>query len=221
MGLFEVADGGTLFLDEVGEMSGAMQSRLLRVLQDGEVRPVGGERSRTVDVRVIAATHRDLEAMVEQGTFREDLYYRLAVVTLALPALRERQEDVGPLVAHFIAKHAPGRRVSIERRALARLTSHPWPGNVRQLENEIRRALVLAEDTIRVDHLSPQLAHEAEGVLDELDLKGQVNKLERRLIRQALDAARGNQTRAARLLGVSRYGLQKMLKRLGEDPTLH
>jgi serine/threonine-protein kinase PknK len=215
LGLFEVADGGTLFLDEIGEMSPPMQARLLRVLQDGEVRPVGSEQARKVRVRVLCATHRDLPAMVADGRFREDLFYRIAVVTVALPALRERPEDIAPLVAHFVAKHAQGRSVEIDRRALAALARHAWPGNVRQLENEIRRALVLGDDVIALEHLSPALLDAGAGAgADPLDMRAQVDQLERRLIRQALDASAGNQTRAARLLGVSRYGLQKMMRRL-------
>ncbi|MGD8858647.1 MAG: sigma 54-interacting transcriptional regulator [Myxococcales bacterium] len=217
-GLFEVADGGTLFLDEIAEMSPAMQTRLLRVLQDGEVRPVGAESSRTVDVRVIAATHRDLEAMVRAGEFREDLYYRLAVVVLELPPLRERPGDVEALARHLLDKHGEGRAVELSPRALAALRAHPWPGNVRQLENELRRALVMAEGRIELEHLSAALQDGDAGEGDSLDLKAQVDRLERRLIREALDAASGNQTRAARMLGVSRYGLQKMIRRLEVDP---
>jgi serine/threonine-protein kinase PknK len=215
LGLFEVADGGTLLLDEIGEMSPAMQARLLRVLQDGEVRPVGGEQSRKVDVRVLCATHRDLEAMVAQGQFREDLYYRLAVVVLTLPPLRDRPEDLAPLIAHFVDKHAQGRAVQIDRRALTLLDRYGWPGNVRQLENEIRRALVLADEVILPEHLSPALL-DATGTAakDPLDLRTQVDHLERKLIRQALESCGGNQSRAARVLGVSRYGLQKMMRRL-------
>jgi transcriptional regulator with GAF, ATPase, and Fis domain len=224
LGLFEVADGGTLLLDEIGEMSPAMQARLLRVLQDGEVRPVGGERVHRVDVRVLAATHRDLEAMVADGSFREDLYYRLAVMTLRLPPLRERPEDIPPLLAHLIDKHAKGRVLEIDKRALAALTAHPWPGNVRQLENEVRRALVLADSIIMPEHLSPGLlAALPSTASDPLDLRAQVDQLERKLIRQALEAAAGNQTRAARILGVSRYGLQKMIRRLelGDEDSLN
>jgi transcriptional regulator with GAF, ATPase, and Fis domain len=222
LGLFEAADGGTLFLDEIAEMSPSMQTRLLRVLQDGEVRPVGGERSRHVDVRLLCATHRDLEARVKDGSFREDLYYRIAVVTLALPPLRERAEDISPLCAHFIDAHAQGRKVVFDPRALAALARYSWPGNVRQLENEIRRALVMAEDRIELAHLSPELTLDAPGAaVDPLDLRAQVDQLERRLIRQALSAAAGNHTRAARSLGVSRYGLQKMIRRLdlGDEPA--
>jgi transcriptional regulator with GAF, ATPase, and Fis domain len=214
LGLFEIADGGTLFLDEIGEMTPAMQARLLRVLENGEVRPVGSDRTKRVHVRVIAATHRDLEAMVKDGSFREDLYYRLSVVTIAVPPLRERPEDIAPLVAHFVDKHAEGKRVSVEQRALSQLTAFRWPGNVRQLENEVRRALVLADDVVGEAHLSPDLVQEPSDDIDELDLKAQVDRLERRLIRRALDTCGGNQTQAARALGVSRYGLQKMLRRL-------
>jgi transcriptional regulator with GAF, ATPase, and Fis domain/tetratricopeptide (TPR) repeat protein/tRNA A37 threonylcarbamoyladenosine biosynthesis protein TsaE len=214
-GLFEIADGGTLFLDEVGEMSEPMQAKLLRVLQDGELRPIGSERARKVDVRVVAATHRDLERMVEEGRFREDLFYRLAVVQIELPPLRERPEDVGPLVAAFLERHAEGRRVRVDRGAMAALRAYAWPGNVRQLENEVRRALVLAEDVIGIEHLSPLVrGDEARADIDELDLKAQIESLERRLIRAALDRTEGNQTRAAELLGVSRFGLAKMMKRL-------
>ncbi len=218
-GLFEIADGGTLFLDEIGEMTPAMQARLLRVLQDGEIRPVGGERGSRVDVRVIAATHRDLEGMVKSGGFREDLYYRLAVVSVALPPLRERGDDIAPLVAHFIAKHAKGKKVRVERRALDRLRAERWPGNVRQLENEMRRALALCDDVIREDSFSfapsagAAMGSDA-GTPAELDLRAQIDALERRLIRRALDDSKGNQTKASELLGVSRFGLQKMQKRL-------
>jgi len=214
-GLFELADGGTLLLDEIGEMPAAMQVRLLRVLQDGEVRPVGSERSRHVDVRVVAATHRDLEAMVRARTFREDLYYRLSVVTVDLPPLRERPEDLAPLVEALLAKHGGGRPVRIDPSTLDALTRCRFPGNVRQLENEIRRALALCGETIGLEHLSASLFGGEAAPADPLDMRAQVDALERRLIRRALEESAGNQTRAARLLGVSRFGLQKMMRRLG------
>jgi len=223
-GLFEAADGGTLLLDEIGEMSPAMQTKLLRVLQEGEVRAVGSERTRKVDVRVIAATHRDLEAMIRAGTFRQDLYYRLAVVSIPVPPLRARPEDIAALVAHFVDKHARGRAVTVDRRALASLQAFPWPGNVRQLENEVQRALLLATDVVRPEHLSAALTDEARGEEGEgaqpgaLDLRGQTDALERRLIRRAL-AEHGTQSAAARALGVSRFGLQKMIRRLGIEVT--
>jgi serine/threonine-protein kinase PknK len=217
-GLFDVADGGTLFLDEIGEMSLGMQTKLLRVLQDGEVRAVGNERVRKVDVRVIGATHRDLSAMVAAGTFREDLFYRLNVVTLSVPALRERPEDIPLLVDHLIRKHAPpDRPAKVTRAALAKLAAYPWPGNVRQLENELRRALVMSDGTIDVADLSADVVRGGPSVAVSggLDLRKRVDALEAELVSEALVKTRGNQTRAAQLLGLSRFGLQKMMKRLG------
>ena len=176
---------------------------------------MGSERSRRVDVRVIAATHRDLEAMVKAGQFREDLYYRLSVVSVDIPPLRERPEDLAPLVEALIAKHGEGRTVRIEPSTLDALARCRFPGNVRQLENEMRRALALCGETIRLEHLSPMLFGRDEEPVDPLDMRAQVDALERRLIRRALEESSGNQTRAARLLGVSRFGLQKMIRRLG------
>ncbi|HEX4353596.1 MAG TPA: sigma 54-interacting transcriptional regulator, partial [Polyangiales bacterium] len=215
IGLFEAADGGTLLLDEIGEMTPSMQARLLRVLQDGEVRPLGSERSVRVDVRVLAATHRDLEQRVADGSFREDLFYRLAVVSVPIPPLRERSEDIIPLVHHFMRKHAPDRDPRIDRRAIDRLLSQRWPGNVRQLENEVRRALVLGGDVLHAEHFGVARPSETAEATPELHLRSRIDDLERRLIRQALELSKGNQTRASELLGVSRFGLQKMLKRLG------
>jgi transcriptional regulator with PAS, ATPase and Fis domain len=219
-GLFEVADHGTFFLDEIAEMSLGMQTKLLRVLQNGEVRPVGSETARFVDVRVIGATHRDLEALVAAGKFREDLYYRLNVVSLRVPTLREREGDVALLVRHFVARYALQRKVTISKAALDALSRYRWPGNIRQLENEVRRALVLADDVVTPDILSPDIAREV-GVGDAasksesaLDLRGRVDALEGELVRAALKRTDGNQTRAAELLGLSRFGLQKMIKRL-------
>jgi len=223
-GLFEVADGGTLFLDEVGEMSPAMQARLLRVLQEGEVRPVGGDRARKVDVRVVAATHRDLAEMVRRGTFREDLFYRLAVVVVVIPPLRDRREDIPALVAHFLDARTPP--VSIDRRALTRLVEAPWPGNIRQLQNELARAAVLADGIIRVEDLSAAFLADRGTTpetsdadpADALHLRRAVGSIERDLVERALRSHGGNQSRAARDLGLSRFGLQKKLKRLGIDP---
>ncbi|HUS63006.1 MAG TPA: sigma 54-interacting transcriptional regulator [Kofleriaceae bacterium] len=219
-GLFEVASGGTLFLDEVGEMPASMQVKLLRVLQSGEFRRVGGERTLKVDVRVLVASNRDLQQMVDEGQFREDLFYRLNVVRVALPPLRERRDDVPLLVEHFLAKHAeasgqPPRRIA--RAALQKLVGYRWPGNVRELENEILRAAALGGETLTVADLSPQVsAGEPEAAFDspnDLALKKRVERLERTLLREALSRADGNQSQAARLLGLSRYGLQKKLKR--------
>jgi transcriptional regulator with PAS, ATPase and Fis domain len=216
VGLFEAADGGTLFLDEVGEMSPAMQVRLLRVLSDGEVRPVGSNRSRRVDVRLVTASHRDLEKMVETGGFREDLFFRIAVVRLDLPPLRERTLDIPRLVAHFVEKHGQAG-ATMTRAAMDLLLAHPFPGNVRELENEVHRALVLSDGEIHPEHLSANLRARADEVSLENPrrLRGQIDALERRLIREALTLHRGNQSQAAKTLGVSRYGLQKMITRLG------
>jgi len=221
-GLFEVADGGTLFLDEVGEMSPAMQGKLLRILQTGELRRVGAERTRKVDVRIIAATNRDLGRMVEEGKFRQDLFFRLSVARIALPPLRERREDIPAIVEHLLSKVAgsePPKRVVPA--ALARLAAYRWPGNVRELENELMRALAFCGDSITVADLSPHVAGEAEAALttledpDSLALRPRVERLERALLKEALSHSAGNQTRAAEALGLSRFGLQKKLRRYG------
>jgi transcriptional regulator with GAF, ATPase, and Fis domain/tetratricopeptide (TPR) repeat protein len=218
IGLFESAHGGTLFLDEIGEMSLGMQSKLLRTLQDGEVHPVGSSRSRKVDVRVIAATHRDLATLVKEARFREDLMYRLNVIAIPVPSLRERREDIEVLARHFVARHSMGRKVRITPEAMARLAAHDWPGNVRQLENEMRRALVLCDEVIRPEHLSAEVAAQARGArATGLDLRSRVDDLEKQLVGEALGRTRGNQTQAAKLLGLSRFGLQKMIRRLGVD----
>jgi transcriptional regulator with PAS, ATPase and Fis domain len=215
-GLFEVADRGTLFLDELGEMSPALQAKLLRVLQEGEFRPLGSERSRKVDVRVIAATRADLAARVRAGSFREDLYYRLAVVTLELPPLAARREDIPLLVRHFLNKHqSKGQKVTLSAGALRAFVERAYPGNVRQLENEVRRALALCEDgRIEASDLpgDPRQEAPSEGP-SGLNLHVQVDALSARLVDEALARASGNVTQAAELLGISRFGLQKMLKR--------
>lgn len=215
LGLFDAADQGTLFLDEVGEMSLPMQAKLLRILEDGLVRPLGTERARKVDVRIIAATHRDLEAMVRARTFREDLLYRLNIIVVQIPPLRERADDVPLIVQHLLAKY-DRPQVRVSRAAMDRLASFVWPGNVRQLENEIRRALVLCDDMIDREHLSPEIANLTPNVPVDLGLnvRPRVDALEVQLVREALERTRGNQTQAAKLLGLSRFGLQKMMKRL-------
>ncbi len=215
-GLFDVADKGTLLLDEIGEMSLPMQAKLLRVLQNGEIHPVGSERSRRVDVRVIGATNRDLGALVDEGRFRQDLLYRLDVISIRVPALRERQGDIALLARHFVEKHAGERRVRVSKAALAALSAFAWPGNVRQLENEMRRALVLADDVIDVEHLSDEVLDRggAGSRPDGLNVRQRVDALEAELVKKALERTGGNQTRAAELLGLSRFGLQKMMRRL-------
>jgi transcriptional regulator with GAF, ATPase, and Fis domain/Tfp pilus assembly protein PilF len=222
-GLFEIADGGTLFLDEVGEMSPAMQGKLLRVLQEGEIRRVGSERTRKVDVRIVAATNRDLARMVEEGKFRRDLFFRLNVAGILLPPLRERRDDIPLMVEHFLAKLAKrdGRAAPkpIEPAALARLCAYRWPGNVRELENEVTRADALSGPRIGASDLAPRIgaADDGEGIStedhDNLVLKPRVERLERALVREALGRSGNNQTKAAELLGLSRFGLQKKLKR--------
>jgi transcriptional regulator with GAF, ATPase, and Fis domain len=222
-GLFEVADTGTLFLDEVAEMSAGMQGKLLRVLQAGEFRRVGSERTRKVDVRIVAASNRDLARMVEEGKFRQDLYFRLNVARIFLPPLRERREDIPLIVEHLIAKHAApsgkGGAKAIEPDVMARLIDYRWPGNVRELENEIMRALALSGERITVADLSPQVAARGDDGPgqpedpDSLMMRPRVERLERSLIREALARCSHNQTKAAEALGLSRFGLQKKLRR--------
>jgi transcriptional regulator with GAF, ATPase, and Fis domain len=217
-GLFEIADQGTLFLDEIGEMSLNMQTKLLRVLEDGMLRPVGSERARKVDVRIIAATHRDLAAMVKARTFREDLFYRLNIITIRIPPLRERSSDIPLIVHHLLRKHGgtSGVKPRVTQAAMDGLTTFAWPGNVRQLENEIRRALVLSDGTIDLEHLSPEIAGQTRTPPEDvgLNVKRRIDALEVALVRDALTKTQGNQTQAAKLLGLSRFGLQKMIRRL-------
>jgi serine/threonine-protein kinase PknK len=221
-GLFAVADGGTLFLDEVAEMSPAMQGKLLRVLQDGEFHRVGGERPQKVNVRVLVATNKDIERLVEQGRFRQDLFFRISVVRLVLPPLRERSEDIPLLVQHFMQKAATasGAAVkSVDGSAMAKLCCYRWPGNVRELENEITRAAAFSGPVVAVADLSPQVRAGSDPVAalaDERDgirLRPRVERLERTLIREAMTSCGANQTKAAKALGLSRFGLQKKLRR--------
>ena len=211
-GLFELADGGTLFLDEVGEMSPAMQAKLLRVLQEGALRRVGSEALVEVDVRVVGASRRPLRDAVASGGFREDLFYRLAVVTLEVPPLRERPDDVAPLVDYLLARHGRSE-VTLEADALQWLQSRRWPGNVRELDNALARALLVCRDE-RIRRADLELG-EGEAAPHDLALRPRLDALETELIETALARTEGNQTQAAKLLGVSRYGLQKKLKRLG------
>jgi len=217
-GLFELAHEGTLFLDEVGAMSLPMQAKLLRVLEEGEVQPLGTERGRRVDVRIIAATHRNLEHMVKDGRFREDLLYRLHVIAIRVPPLRERIDDIPLLVQHFVEKHGGNRAIKVSADALSRLRRFAWPGNVRQLENEVRRAIVLSDGAIDLDHLSIEVQRPPDDGSAEpvgLRVRPRVDALEAELVQAALIETRGNQTKAAEMLGLSRFGLQKMIKRLG------
>jgi two-component system response regulator HydG len=224
LGRFELADGGTLFLDEVGDMTPALQLKLLRVLQEREFERVGGEETIKVDVRVLSATHRDLKAEVAAGRFREDLYYRLHVIPCQMPPLRERREDIPLLVAHFIAKHGPRLNPQIEgmdEAALARLQTHSWPGNVRELENAIEQALVFAAGPrIDVSALPPFLRQGVkEGTLQvpsgNMSLPEILEDLERQLIVRAYEKTGGVKTETARLLGVKTSALYYKLEKYG------
>ena len=247
-GRFEQANRGTLFLDEIGDMPLEAQTRLLRVLQEGEFTSVGGRQPIRTDVRIVAATHRDLGGLVEQGLFREDLYYRLNVVPLRLPPLRERVEDIALLVQHFLARvqdeGLPAK--SVDAAALRRLEAHDWPGNVRELENMVRRlAALYAEDVIGGDIVEAELGsarptaagdgkREGESLIESVDrhiaqyfaahketlpaagLYGRVlREIERPLLQRTLAATRGNQVKAAEVLGLNRNTLRKKIKELG------
>jgi Nif-specific regulatory protein len=233
-GLFEIADGGTLFLDEVGEMPLSLQAKLLRVLQEGEIRAIGATAPRRVNVRIVAATNRNLEKEVAEGRFREDLYYRLKVFPLRVPALRERREDVPLLAAHFLERYTRefGREIAgFTQPALERLQAYDWPGNVRELENEVQRAVIQAdgEQFITPELLSarvrtsdakapdqtPELGpddaeDDASGTLREM-----MDHFEKRILARTLAAHGNNKTSAAKALGITREGLHKKLKSLG------
>jgi len=223
MGKLEAADGGTIFLDEIGDMSLATQAKILRVAQEKSFERVGSRETRRVDVRIISATNKDLQAEIAGGRFREDLYYRLNVVTLHLSPLRERREDIPALAAHLLDRLSqrfgrPGRRLSDE--AMARFVAYDWPGNVREMENEISRSLVMAGDReeLLAEDLSEKLQRSAPAAGKAApatagSLAEQVETLERRLIEQARAATGDNKTKVARLLGLSREGLRKKMGR--------
>jgi DNA-binding NtrC family response regulator len=233
-GLFEVADGGSIFLDEIGNISLETQSKLLRVIQEREFTPVGDTSPRQVDVRIVAATNLNLKRAVEEGTFREDLYYRLNVITVDLPPLRDRREDVLPLAQHFITRFAEENSKPIsdelERDVVEALESYHWPGNVRELENAIERAVIIAKtNQITLDDLREEVLHPNPGpgsesttrVAAEIDLsKGvsfydEVNRFQIDLIRRALDITSGHQSRAAKLLQMNTTTLNSKIKYFG------
>jgi len=228
VGLFKQADGGSMFLDEIGETSAAFQVKLLRVLQEGEVRPIGAPRPLPVDTRVVAATNRDLETEVREGRFREDLYYRIAAITIHVPPLRDRTMDI-PLIAQSFADgifdsiHA--ERQALDREIVACLKAYRWPGNVRELRNEILRMVALADGgVLRAADLSPRVLRAGEAddepelaLLAGLDgdLKSRLEALEARIVKESLIRHRWNKTRAAKELGLSRVGLRNKLSRYG------
>ena len=223
-GLFETAHGGTIFLDEVAEMSTAMQASLLRTLQEGEIKPLGADYTKKVDVRVISATNQDLEACVREGKFREDLIYRLNVFTVKLPPLRERTGDIPILVNHFIQKfnqkhHRNVKGISGE--TLRFLEAYPFTGNVRELENEMERAVAMAEDGRRIEtaHLTSKITKTQKALVSRTEtpgtLKEKVENLEKSLLKQMIDEHQGNKTKIAKALGLSRYGLMKKMQRYG------
>jgi len=225
MGLFQLANGGTIFLDEIAEMGPPLQVKLLRVLQDREIRPVGADRTIKVDVRVIAATNRDLGVEVEKRRFREDLFYRLQVIPITVPPLRERRSDIPVLVQYFLEKHnalRAGSPVRITDETMVHLWEYDWPGNVRELENLVERMVVLSEDhVIRVENLPPNIrAFISDKKIprptlsdDGIDLNQAVEEFEHRLIDEALRRTKGNKQAAARLLGLKRTTLVAKLRR--------
>ena len=217
-GLFELADGGTLFLDEIGDMSLPMQAKVLRALQDGEIRPVGGKDMRRVDVRIISATNKDLEQMIKDKLFREDLFYRLNVVRIPLPPLRERKEDIPLLVDHFLTKAArdsgaPPKRIDMG--TLQLLLRYAWPGNVRELENEILRLAVLCPGEVitQRDLMDNAELYDKITSLDDAQAFTRLEELERLQIEKALMEAGGNRARAADLLGISRATIFRKLRK--------
>ncbi|MFL5355541.1 sigma-54-dependent transcriptional regulator [Archangium sp.] len=226
LGRFELADGGTLFLDEIGEIPSSVQTKLLRVLQEKEIQRVGGEETLKVDVRVVSATHRDLQAEVKAGRFREDLYYRLHIVPLQIPPLRERPEDITALARHFVAKHAPrvNKRVKgMEEDTLRALARYAWPGNVRELENVIEQSLVFAEgETLTATdlpaHLTGTTPRTDAGLpvpMGDRPLPDILEDLERQLIARSYEKAGGVKTETARLLGIKTSALYYKLEKYG------
>ncbi len=228
IGLFERASGGTIFLDEIGETSPAFQVKLLRVLQEGEIRPLGSNQRRPIDVRVIAATNRDLQEDVRNGKFRQDLFYRLATFEIEIPPLRDRRQDIAPLAIAILNQTMDqlGKRVKgISEEALHCFESYQWPGNVREMQNEIKRMLVLGqEDYLGSNLVSPHILHatpeESQADMDLLTgiegtLKERVEALEARILKETLIRLRWNKTQAAQELGLSRVGLRNKLERYG------
>jgi DNA-binding NtrC family response regulator len=220
-GLFEQADGGTLFLDEIGDMGPALQGKLLRVLQDREIRPVGGNTSVKVDVRIVAATNKDIDKEMAAGRFREDLYYRLNVIPIHIPPLRERPEDIPALVSTFLRRHANGGEHSITPEAMRRLQVQPWRGNARELENSVERALVLSDSPeIGVDDLrlgeterAPAASSDSATLREAVAAGLSLRELEERYTDLILEQTGGNKLRAAKILGIDRKTLYRRAER--------
>jgi transcriptional regulator with PAS, ATPase and Fis domain len=219
-GLFQAANGGTIFLDEIGELPLEMQAKLLRVLQEKEVRPVGSNDHVSIDVRVIAATNRDLEAAYREGTFRKDLYFRLNVVTVHLPALRDRRSDIPMLVHHFLDRYAPGGTLQVTPAAMKSLLHYDWPGNVRELENCVARAVTLGDhQVIDVKDLPPAIRTEQSSPVsmspqDAASLSTTaLAEMERMTILRVFEQANGDKALAGKMLGISRATLYRKLKR--------
>ncbi|MBI5166239.1 MAG: sigma-54-dependent Fis family transcriptional regulator, partial [candidate division NC10 bacterium] len=217
-GKFELAHGGTIFLDEIGDMDLSLQSKILRVLQEGEFERVGGEKTITSDVRVIAATNQDLKAAVANRTFREDLYYRLSVIPIGLPELKDREEDIPLLAVHFLRKFSQelgAEAKEISKEAMNIFLNYPWPGNVRELENVIERAVLLGDHrSILPRDLPPHLrAPEAQPLDKALKEEATLEDLEHEYIGRVLEKTKGNQTRAARILGIDRRTLYRKVKK--------
>ena len=229
-GLFEVADGGTVFLDEVGNISLSIQAKLLRVLQEREFTPVGGTKAKKVDIRLIAATNKDLEKMIKEETFREDLYYRLNIVPISLPPLRERQEDIPILAVYFLKKYAEEMGKTIKGftpEAMEKMMKYPWPGNVRELENVVERTVVMIDDEmVRVEHLILPGQHEKEVLENQIPLTSDqlkeikkqmrekaVEEIERAFVLNALERHQWNVTRAAEEVGMLRPNFQALMRK--------
>lgn len=236
IGKFEQASGGTIFLDEIGDMSLASQAKILRVIQDGEFERLGSNQTQKVDVRLIAATNRILEQLMKEGRFREDLYYRLKIITIDIPPLRERKEDISELVQHFLEQRSSSKGLITEQ-ALEKLKNYPWPGNIRELENTIQRALILSKGTVITDahivfdteshaapedigELEPQLERHLEVLFKHIVKNSGQNvhsdifdRIERFLIKRALEETGNNQVHAARLLGISRNTLRHRISK--------
>jgi DNA-binding NtrC family response regulator len=219
-GLLTVADGGTVFLDEIGDMPPGLQAKLLKVIESGEVFPLGETRPRKVDVRIIAATNKDLEAEIKAGRFREDLFYRLDIIEIKLPPLRERKEDIPVLAGHFVEKYARehGKRIKgLDEEATRLLLEYPWPGNVRELSNAIERAVLLSGSELITPAELPEKVRSATAAHGDGGLKEQVNYFERQLIADKLAQSGGDKEAAARDLGIDLATLYRKLKKLGRE----